>query len=317
MSFSKVEADSPAAAALLTLCAFLAPDNIPLDAIRDGAAELPEPLKRAAARPVAFNSAVGALLRYSLARRDGEALSIHRLVQAITRDRLPAEEHATWAERAAILMNDALPGFPHDAFDVEVAALYDRLQPHALAAAEHAEGRGVALEAAARLFNEIGFYRSMRADFTTARAAFQRALTIDEKAFGPDHPNVARDVNNLGMVLQDLGDLDGARKAFQRALAIDEKAFGPDHPNVATRVNNLGGVLQDLGDLDGAGKAFQRALTIFEKVLGPDHPHAQTVRSNLAALAAPSQASFSADRGKTCRATRGVSHSRVRRSPRP
>ena len=57
--------------------------------------------KGAAARPVAFNSAVGALLRYSLARRDGEALSVHRLVQAVTRDRLPAEEHAKWAERAA------------------------------------------------------------------------------------------------------------------------------------------------------------------------------------------------------------------------
>ncbi len=92
VSFSKVEADSPAAAALLTLCAFLAPDTIPLDAIRDGAAELPEPLKGAAARPVAFNSAVGALLRYSLARRDGEALSIHRLVQAITRDRITHEK---------------------------------------------------------------------------------------------------------------------------------------------------------------------------------------------------------------------------------
>ena len=40
------------------------------------------------------------------------------------------------------LMNAALPGFPHAAFDAGVAALYDRLQPHALAAAEHAEDQG-------------------------------------------------------------------------------------------------------------------------------------------------------------------------------
>ena len=38
---------------------------------------LPEPLKGAVDRPVAFNTAVGALLRYSLARRDGETLSIY------------------------------------------------------------------------------------------------------------------------------------------------------------------------------------------------------------------------------------------------
>jgi hypothetical protein len=37
VSFSKVEADSPACAVLLHFCAFLAPDNIPLDAIRAGA----------------------------------------------------------------------------------------------------------------------------------------------------------------------------------------------------------------------------------------------------------------------------------------
>ena len=72
-----------------------------------------------------------------------------------------------------------------------------------------------------------------------ARKAVQRALAIDEKVFGPDHPNVARDVNNLGMVLQALGDLDGARKAFERALAIIEKVLGPDHPHAQTVRSNL------------------------------------------------------------------------------
>ena len=71
-------------------------------------------------------------------------------------------------------------------------------------------------------------------DLAGARAAFERALRIDEANFGPDHPKVATDVNNLGMVLQDLGDLAGAKAAFERALKIDEANFGPDHPNVAT-----------------------------------------------------------------------------------
>jgi len=281
LSFAKVAADSPAAAALLKLCAFLAPDDIPLDALRAGAARLPEPLPAVAGRPVAFDTAVGALLRYSLARRDGGMLSIHRLVQAVTRDRLAAEEQGRWAECAATLMNDALPGFPHNAFDAGIAALYDRLQPHALAAAEHAEAGGVALAAAVRLLNQLGFYRRMRADLAPARAAYQRALAIGEKAFGPDHPDVATCVNNLGLVLTDLGDLDGAREAYQRALAIDEKVSGPDHPSVAIDVNNLGLLLQDLGDLDGARKAYQRALAIDEKAFGPAHPKVAIRVNNL------------------------------------
>ena len=103
-------------------------------------------------------------------------------------------------------------------------------------------------------------------------------------AFGPDHPNVARDVNNLGRVLKDLGDLAGARAAYERALAIDEAAFGPHHPNVAIRVNNLGGVLKDLGDLAGARAAYERALQIRRKFLGEDHPHTVRVRGNLDSL---------------------------------
>jgi tetratricopeptide (TPR) repeat protein len=109
---------------------------------------------------------------------------------------------------------------------VALLAVYDRLLPHALAAAEHAEERGVALAVVAGLFYSAGIYRSLRADLAGARAALERARATDERAFGPDHPNVAIDVYSLGLVLKDLGDLVGAREALQRALAIDEGAFG-------------------------------------------------------------------------------------------
>ena len=255
VSFSKVEAESPAGSSAVTALRSPRSRRYPSRCIRKGAALLPEPLKGAAARPVAFNAAVGALFaipwRGATARRCPCTASFRRSPATGCRPRSTVS--GPGAPR--LLMTDALPGFPHDAFDAGVAAVYDRLQPHALAAAEHAEARGVALEAVAWL-NCIGFYRWMRADLAAAQAACERALVVDEKAFGPDHPHVMRDVNNLGSVLHDLGDLDKARKAYQRAL------------------------------------------TIFAKVLGPDHPQTQTVRGNLAALAAPVQASFSADRGK-------------------
>jgi tetratricopeptide (TPR) repeat protein len=66
-----------------------------------------------------------------------------------------------------------------------------------------------------------------------------RALKIDEKTYGPDHPEVATDVNNLGSVLKDLGDLQGAKEHFGRALAIFQKSLGEDHPSTAKVRNNL------------------------------------------------------------------------------
>jgi len=280
-SFTRVEQESPAGAALLKLISFFAPDAIPLELISGGAKHLPEPLAAAVASPVRLNQAVGALMRYSLIRREGAMLSLHRLVQAVTRQRLEAAETAAWAGAAVTLLNAALPDFPHNTFDASVASVYDRLGVHALAAAEQAEAAQMAPQAAGRLFNDIGGYRHMRADLAGARQAFERALAIDEKAFGPDHPEVAIDVNNLGAVLHDQGNLAGAKKLYNRALAIDEKAFGPDHPEVATDANNLGTVLWQEGDLAGARRAFERALAIDEKALGPDHPNVARDVNNL------------------------------------
>jgi len=46
----------------------------------------------------------------------------------------------------------------------------------------------------------------------------QRALQIDEKVYGPDHPAVATRANNIGQTLLANGDLDGALAYTQRAF---------------------------------------------------------------------------------------------------
>jgi tetratricopeptide (TPR) repeat protein len=279
ISFQQLEKESPAGAALLHLCAFFAPDDIPRDVITAGAEHLPEPLRAAVGDALAFDDAVSAIRRYSLIETSGEAtLSMHRLVQAVIRDRLGELGQKQWAEAAVKVVNAA---FPFDSDDVTTWKECDRLLPHAIATADFAEPLGVGLEATARLINQMGIYARGRAEYATAKAAFERALTTYEKLFGPDHANVATLVNNLGSVLRALGDLPGAKAAYERALQIDEKVFGPDHPNVAIRVNNLGSVLYDLGNLPGAKAAFERALQIDEKALGQDHPNVSIRVNNL------------------------------------
>jgi tetratricopeptide (TPR) repeat protein len=183
----------------------------------------------------------------------------------------------------------ALPGMADGlaktAYDLNMSGLPDKYKPlraHVEVAANWAERDH--LDTAGSLWVNSGFHLRAVAEYTGARQAYERALRIDEDAFGPDHPNVATDVNNLGLVLKDQGDLAGARQTFERALRIDEAAFGPDHPEVATDVNNLGMVLQDLGDLAGARQAYERALAILEKFLSPDHPNIQIVKRNLNSL---------------------------------
>ena len=82
-------------------------------------------------------------------------------------------------------------------------------------------------------------------DLSAARAAFERALAIDEKTFGKDHPDVATDVNNLAGVYYALGDLPAARANYERALNIMEE-YAPNNPNTKTARENLAQVVKEM-----------------------------------------------------------------------
>jgi tetratricopeptide (TPR) repeat protein len=267
------------AAALMNLCAFFAPDDIAREMLRDHRDQVPEPLQTLLGDTLALNAVLAALRKYSLLEVREDALDIHRLVQAVVRDRLDEEARKTWCEAATCVVNAAYPG--NSVLDVASWPICGRLTPHVRLVALYAETLGVAQDAAVRLLNQAGLYLKGRAEFDEAQTFYERALKIAEAAYGPDHPHVATTVNNLGGLLQDLGDLAGARKHCERALRIAEAAFEPDRPKVATYLNNLGMVLQDLGDLTEARAHFERALRIFEQHLGPDHPNVATPVNNL------------------------------------
>ena len=248
LAFAEVEKKSEAAGQLLNLCAFLAPDDIGREMLRGGAEFLPSQLKEVVADDLQWDDAVGALRAYSLVEVKAEAISVHRLVQAVVRDRLDEEGKKKWAGVAVKVVNSA---FPFDSDDVRTWANCARLLPHALTAAGNEEALNGGLEACG-LLNQAGLYLRGRAEFSSAKALHERALKIDEATHGPDHADVAIDLNNLGLVLKDLGDLQGARAHHERALKIGEATYGKDQAQVAIYVNNLGNVSQRLGGPEGS-----------------------------------------------------------------
>ncbi len=280
IAMERVGEESPAAADLLHLCAFLASDDIPLGLFRDHADKLPEPLKSTVTDNLALNNAVASLRRYSLIQKDGDALSLHRLVQAVARDRLSGDGREDWAYTAVRLVNSA---FPVGSEDLEPGTWPQcaQLLPHALAITACAVAMEIEANDTSHLLNQIGLYLRGVADFAGAKSALERALAIDEKTHGPDHPAVATDLNHLGLVFWDLQDLDSAKYSYEQALRIDEAANGPDHPTVATDVNNLGLVFYDLGMPVRARECFERALAISRKAYGPCHREVAVHLNNL------------------------------------
>lgn len=269
ISFEEVRKQSPAAEDLMNLCAFLAPDDIPLEIISEGVEHLPESLAAEVSDPIAFDEILAAIRCYSLAERSGETISIHRLVQTVVRDRLMEDATKIWAEAALQLANKA---FPFDSDDVRTWPVCSKLLPHTLIVIEHAKALRLVTQVLGRLLNQVGLYLTERAELDEAKSMYEQAIIVYEKTYGADHPQVAVSLSSLGNVLRQRGDLSGARANIERALKIAEAVDGPEHPNVAIRLNNLGMVLKDQGDLEGALTYFERALKIDEAKYGTNHP---------------------------------------------
>ena len=307
ISLERISSEDPAAVQLLDICAYLAPEPVPLDLFTAHPGQLPEPLSSAAADPLAFTEAVAALVDYSLAKRTASGLQLHRLVQAAIRarhDRMPlppsgqsqgqdtpvpgdAAGHAKAAHPLALaLLRVDAPG------QVTAPQNWPRwavLLPHVLAATSHLDSTAgqpgaQTTDDGPSLLGLAGFYLWVHARHADAKALEERALAITEAAHGPDHPDVATRLNNLALTLRALGQPEAARPLQERALAITETAYGPDHPDVATRLSNLALILRDLGQPGAARPLQERALAIDEAAYGPDHPEVATDLNNLATI---------------------------------
>lgn len=135
-----------------------------------------------------------------------------------------------------------------------------------------------------KIMGNLGLSLEREGHYQEAEPLLRRALAIDEKALGLDHPTVGMRLNNLATLLLDKGDYAEAEILCRRALTIAETTLGPDHPTVAIRLGNLAASLKAKGDYVGAEPLYRRALAIDEKALGPDHPAVAEDLNNLAGL---------------------------------
>ncbi len=281
ISFEKIEGANPAAAELLRFCAFLHPDEISEELFTEGALELASTLQLLAADRFELNAAIEEILKYSLLRRDPSAktLNIHRLVQAVLKDEMEDRVQRWWAECVVRTVNHALPNVEFQTW-VRYEKLFSQIQvSHTLIEAWDLE-----FPEAARLLDQAGEYLRERARFGEAESLCQRSLSIREKVFGFQHPDVATSFNHLARIFYSQGKYIEAEPLYLRAQEIREKVLRADHPDVAMSLNDLAVLYKAQGKYIEAESLQLRAQEIREKVLEADHPDVALGLNNLAVL---------------------------------
>ena len=319
LALSRLAAD-PRAVGLLRLLSFMAPEPVPLTLLFAAdrvVASLPGPATEAVATmlgdPVAMGDAVTALRRYSLVTPAGPGLVlVHRLVQAVARAQLTADESELWEQAAASLVEAAVPDQPRLPAAWPACAA---LLPHARAVLHPASdgmsqiagylGSSGSYTAARDLFqlitdarmeddahgpghpgtldarHQLAYWTGRAGDATTARDQCAALLPVRERVLGAEHPSTLATRHELARWTGVAGDAAGARHQFAALLPIRERVLGPEHPDTLTTRGNLARRIGVAGDAAGARDQFAALLPIRERVLGPEHPDTLTTRANL------------------------------------
>ena len=287
---------SPAAVQLLSLCSFLAPDDIPRRLLFGGAQELPVQARAPVSDPLALMEAVGVLRRFSLLHVRDDGLQLHRTVQAVVRDGLGDQERVLWATGAGRIVLRALPERPEDSRHWPWVA---RLLPHSLTAADHLEALGLEPLLAAMLRDRAARYLAPQGQLQAAQDLLDRSLASLERVH-PESALYATILNHRAMVERELGMLTSAKRMASRALAIHQQTAGApapdfrapdtpsnqpaedarvgveprveDHADVADDLQNLGVIAQRLGDFREAATHLTAAYKMRVELQGPDDP---------------------------------------------
>jgi tetratricopeptide (TPR) repeat protein len=212
-----------------------------------------------------------------------ENITVHRVVQQILRTRVPETQRKAWVALSLRLLDAARPGNPTD---VRTWPRWNLLHPHVAHAVVEADQVGITQPTAVSM-SQLGLLLKAKALYKEAEPFLRRALAIDQRSLGQDHPNVAKDLSNLAQLLQDTNRLAEAEPLMRRALAIGEQSLGQDHPKVARDLNNLAQLLKDTNQLAEAEPLIRRALAIvlsFSSITGHEHPHLRTAIGNYEAL---------------------------------
>ena len=204
LALDKLAGQDAAAANLVAVCAFLAPEAIPADWFANAAKRLPAPIGEKAADPVAWRQVLAQLTRSALARVDRNQIQMHRLTQAIIRSYLtPAQAADAWKLAVFILIfND--PGDPNVPGNWPG---WTRILPHLLALDPAATSSPTLRDLACHAATYLVGRGDASAGHDLARHLYQQW----RNRLGPDDPNTGWIQGVLAYALREIDQYEEAR----------------------------------------------------------------------------------------------------------
>ncbi|WP_327088284.1 FxSxx-COOH system tetratricopeptide repeat protein [Nonomuraea sp. NBC_01738] len=273
---------SPEAGALFTLLAFISPEPIAAELIVQPAVteRLPEPFNRALSGMSSYRRAVRELTRFSLVKMDAarNVVQLHRVVQAITRDRLLRENPERARDvtgYAHLLMAASDPATP-DRPDSEIIYLRSRqhLVPSGALQSNQFQVRRLIINQVQSLHAHGGYKESRRLG--------EPALSQWTEQFGPDDRQTLAMAVQVAVAKRKEGDWPGALELTRDTLERLRRVHGEDDPITLNCSHAYSVVLRMLGRYDEALGIDQSMLARYTREFGAEDQGVLWLRNNIA-----------------------------------
>lgn len=275
LAIQQVEQRSPAAADLLSVCAFLHAEAIPEALFIQFGGILGPNLQSVTLDPLLLDTTIRDLRRFSLIYRESEirTLSLHRLLQVIIRERTNEDEREQWTKRILQVMLQIFPNHK-DVKSYDFGHQSDRQQylPHVLTFITLLKEWKVILPEAGELLYRVAHYLQQSwGSNQQALPLLRQAVDLAQQTLGKEHATTALYLHALGIVSTAEKLYEQAEESLQQALEIRKKIRGPDHSEVAETLEKLANLACWQGLCTQAFFMTQQALSIKERALGEDH----------------------------------------------
>jgi tetratricopeptide (TPR) repeat protein len=101
-------------------------------------------------------------------------------------------------------------------------------------------------------------------ELNVAREPLERALDINKKALGEEHPDLAASLDHLAGLYRAQGRYSEAEPLYREALEMRQRLLGNEHPDVAASLDSLGELYRAQGLYEEAARLESRTQTVRE-----------------------------------------------------
>ena len=273
-SFEYIEREMPVSLKLLQLLSFLNPHNISLDFIVEGKSALESDMEAMMEDSLKFAKALLCLERFSLVKwsREQRTLAIHRLIQAVVKDKMDGLGRKLWASIVVKMCNNVM--------SKSTSKLLQQTQSQVVVHLLNL-GDECPLEGAEVMYR-IGRFMEQAGKWTDAENLFSIAVKVLSRLSSIDDIRILEFSSRLGNIKRKLGQLSEAAIVLFRTLNTQRRTLGPNHPDTLKTMNCLSRVYRNQGLLTEAAELYKEVLATQMTSRGKDHPSTLRSMNNLA-----------------------------------